>query len=43
VSNPEGVSSGVKTLLLNGSKLEGTLVPLCEPGSTNRVEVVLGS
>ena len=43
VSNPEGVSSGVKTLLLNGKKLEGSLVPLCEPGSSNRVEVVLGN
>jgi cellobiose phosphorylase len=42
VSNPGGVSSGVKALLLNGSVLQGNLVPICEPGSVNRVEVRLG-
>jgi cellobiose phosphorylase len=42
VSNPDGVSSGVKELLLNGSALQGNLVPVCEPGSVNRVLVTLG-
>jgi cellobiose phosphorylase len=42
VSNPDGVSSGVKELLLNGSALQGNLVPVCEPGSVNRVMVTLG-
>jgi cellobiose phosphorylase len=42
VSNPDHVSSGVKMLHLNGVRVEGTLVPLCEPGTTNRVQVVMG-
>ena len=42
VRNPARVSSGVKQLLLNGEQLEGRLVPVCQAGSVNRVEVVLG-
>jgi len=42
VSNPDGVSSGVKEILLNGSRLQANLVPVCDPGSTNTVEVILG-
>ncbi len=42
VSNQEGVSSGVKELYLNGTRLPDNLVPICEPGSTNRVRAVLG-
>ncbi len=42
VKNPEGVSTGIKDLLLNGKKLEGNLLPICEEGSTNEVKVVMG-
>lgn len=42
VNNPDQVSAGVKELLLNGKKIDGTLVPLCEAGSTNEVRVVMG-
>ncbi len=42
VTNPDHVSAGVKEFTLNGEKLEGKLVPICEKGSVNQVKVVLG-
>jgi len=42
VSNPGHVSSGLKELILNGEKLEGNLIPICDAGSVNQVQVVLG-
>ena len=42
VKNPEGVSTGIKDLLLNGKKLEGNLVLICEEGSVNEVKVLMG-
>jgi len=42
VTNPAFVSSGVKELFLNGAKLEGTVIPICEAGSENMVKVVMG-
>jgi len=42
VTNPDHVSAGVKDLMLNGEKLKGNLVPICEEGSVNQVQVVLG-
>ena len=42
VKNPAGVSSGIKDILLNGEKLEGNLLPLCEEGSVNEVKVLMG-
>ena len=41
VSNPDGVSGGVRSLRVDGDEVEGNLVPLVE-GGTVRVEVVLG-
>jgi cellobiose phosphorylase len=42
ISNPDQVSSGVKELLLNGSPLEGNLLPICPAGSVNEVKVTMG-
>lgn len=41
VSNPSGLSKGVKSITLNGKKIEGNLVPMQPAGSTNVVEVTL--
>ncbi|MDE5982512.1 MAG: glycosyl transferase, partial [Duncaniella sp.] len=41
VSNPSGISKGVKSITLNGNKIEGNLVPMQPAGSTNIVEVIL--
>jgi cellobiose phosphorylase len=43
VVNPDHVSSGIRELELNGKRIGGSLIPLCKPGSENRVRVVLGS
>jgi cellobiose phosphorylase len=42
VSNPEGVSKGVKSIAVDGSPIEGTLVPVFSDGSVHKVEVMLG-
>jgi cellobiose phosphorylase len=42
ISNPDRVSSGVLSIELNGEAIKGSLVPLCEAGSTNLVRVILG-
>ncbi len=42
VKNPDGVCRGVKTLILNGETLAGTLVPAQRLQTHNEVEVVLG-
>lgn len=42
IDNPDGVSRGVKSLLLNGKPVDGNLVPHQATGSVNKVEVTLG-
>lgn len=42
IDNPDGVSRGVKSLLLNGKPVDGNLVPHQAAGSVNKVEVTLG-
>ena len=42
VTNPSGVSKGVKQLTLNGTTLPSAVVPACPAGSVNLVEVTLG-
>jgi cellobiose phosphorylase len=42
VSNPNRVSKGVRTLLLNGEKLEGNIIPLEKSKNKNEVKVILG-
>jgi cellobiose phosphorylase len=40
--NPDGVQSGVRSVTLDGTPLSENLVPGQEPGTTHRVEVVMG-
>ncbi len=42
VSNPDGVSTGVRSLVVDGRPLEGDVVPLAEGTERVAVEVVLG-
>ncbi len=42
IDNPDGVSRGVKSLLLNGKPVDRNLVPHQAAGSVNKVEVTLG-
>jgi N,N'-diacetylchitobiose phosphorylase len=42
VSNPSGVCRGVQSLILNGERLIGTLIPAGKLGDYNRVKVILG-
>jgi cellobiose phosphorylase len=42
VKNPQHVSKGVKTVLVNGSKVDGHVIPTQAAGSTVNVEVILG-
>ena len=42
VDNPDGVCRGVKSLMLNGSPVEGNVVPVRPEGSVNEVRVTLG-
>jgi len=41
VTNPNHVSKGISKILLNGSELESNLVPIQEPGTCNKVEVIM--
>ncbi|NLB64526.1 MAG: glycosyl transferase [Fibrobacter sp.] len=41
VSNPDGISSGVKSMTVNGEAVEGNVVPILESGE-HVVEVVMG-
>jgi cellobiose phosphorylase len=44
VKNPKSKSKGVKSLLIDGKKIAGNVIPLPEPGTTAvKVEVTLGS
>jgi len=42
VQNPSHVSKGVKQLIVDGSMVEGNVVPLLEKGSTHIVRAILG-
>ena len=42
VKNPDGICSGVKSLILNGHTLSGNLIPADMLLERNQVEVVLG-
>jgi len=42
VKNPNGVNKGVKSLVADGMKLGGNVVPAYADGKAHRVEVVLG-
>ena len=42
VKNPDHVSKGVKSLVVNGKEIEGNLIPVQPEGSTSDITVVLG-
>ncbi|MCL4539549.1 MAG: glycosyl transferase, partial [Bacteroidetes bacterium] len=42
VSNPQGVSKGVKRLVVDGIEVAGNVVPVFSAGSKHRIEVTLG-
>ena len=42
IDNSAGVNRGIKTLLLNGEKVEGNTIPVRKPGTENIIEVILG-
>jgi cellobiose phosphorylase len=42
VRNPEHVSKGVKQITVNGTSIEGNLVPILEVGKEHIIEVIMG-
>ncbi|MEJ2053586.1 MAG: hypothetical protein P8X42_06665 [Calditrichaceae bacterium] len=42
VKNPNGVSTGVRQIKVDGTAIEGTILPVAEKGKTCEVEVILG-
>jgi cellobiose phosphorylase len=42
VTNPNGVSKGVKSITLNGKAVDGNVLPILDAGSEAQVEVVMG-
>ncbi len=42
VSNPNGVSTGVAKVILNGTELNGNIIPVQPTSSKNNVKVILG-
>jgi cellobiose phosphorylase len=42
VSNPKGVNKGVKSMVVDGLKVEGNTVPVFGDGKTHNVKVVMG-
>ena len=42
VQNPDHVSKGVKTVLVNGSAIESNVVPILEKGKAHSVTVIMG-
>ncbi len=42
VQNPDHVSKGIKTILVNGSEIESSVVPILEKGKEHSVKVIMG-
>ncbi len=42
VTNPDHISKGVKQVLVNGTAIEGNIIPLQAEGSVNEVKVIMG-
>jgi len=42
VKNPNNVSKGIKSLVVNGEEVQGNIIPLFEAGSEVKVELTLG-
>ena len=41
INNPKGKMKGVKQIIVNGEKLEGSFIPAMLAGSTYKVEVIM--
>jgi cellobiose phosphorylase len=42
VNNPNGVTKGVKSLVVNGEAVTGNRIPVQAAGSVNKIEVIMG-
>jgi cellobiose phosphorylase len=42
IKNTSGIQKGVKRILINGSEIKGTLIPLDKMNGRNEVEVEMG-
>ena len=42
ISNPNGVSKGIKSITVDGKAVEGNVLPILPAGSEAQVEVVMG-
>ncbi|MCL2603083.1 MAG: glycosyl transferase [Defluviitaleaceae bacterium] len=42
VENPSGAEKGVKEITMNGSKIEGTLLPILESGKEHEIIIIMG-
>ena len=42
VQNPNGVEKGVRTVLMDGTPLDGRTVPVQPPGTVHRIQVIMG-
>jgi cellobiose phosphorylase len=42
VKNPKGVNKGLRSLKIDGMKIEGNVVPVFDDGKTHKVKVVMG-
>ncbi|MFA5410946.1 MAG: glycosyl transferase [Candidatus Omnitrophota bacterium] len=42
VSNPRHVSTGIKSVFINGKKIEKNILPLAKAGTTCKVEAIIG-
>jgi len=42
IKNPDGKQKGVKSIICDGSAIDGNVLPVFEKGTTHKVEVVLG-
>lgn len=42
IKNPNHISKGVAQLIVNGTKIDGTIVPIQPQGSVNTIEVIMG-
>ncbi len=42
VSNPRHVSQGVDSIIINGNRIKGNILPLAKAGTTNVLEVTMG-
>ena len=41
INNPKGKMKGVKQIIVDGEKLEGSFIPAMLAGSTYKVEVIM--